>query len=238
MMEPTPEADSVARRMALAYEQTVQFYRSELGLTSTEADAKAGRALTPEYVERLMTKPPEQVSWHELGRLLEGTPEQSRARWQSIRDFARDEFRNGHRAAAVLDFDSNPLQRARFLSLREEFIRGWGPRDAIELTLIDNLAQAETLKQFWIERLNMLSTGEANVAKEKYRRKGFVEPPRVNTTLAVEQASHMVDLFDRVFLRVLRSLRVSSQICAKRDDSKRRASEYWWSAGECPSATA
>ncbi len=206
-LQTREEENALARQMALAYEGMVQFYRREFGLTVEEADARAANTLTPGDQARIMNTPPDQVNWNDLGRLLKADPQQGFVVWERIKQSARDELQTGHRAAAALEFDSAPMARAQFLMLREELSRSWQPHDGIELTLIDMLAQSYTSYLFWLERLNMLSTGEVKVAKDKYKREGYCEPPRVTALEARAEAAAMVERWSRLFMRTLRGLR-------------------------------
>lgn len=205
--ETQDEIVSVARLMADSYRQMVEFYQREFGLSLDEAHARVTSTFTAQDCARVTGLPPDKVSWWDSGRLLEASPEEGVAFWQKIKEEARNELRSGHRAAGVLEYDGSPWERARFLSIRESFEQDWRPRGGIELALIDVLAQSFSSYLQWLARLNQLSTVEEKLAKDKYRRDGYSEPPRVTVVEAVEQASMMVDRFNRLFLRSLRSLR-------------------------------
>ncbi len=83
------EIVSVARLMAGSYRQMVEFYQSNFGLSLDDAHAKVTCAFTAQDRARVANSPPDQVSWRDLGRLLETSPEQGMAHWQSIKEQAR-----------------------------------------------------------------------------------------------------------------------------------------------------
>ncbi len=52
--------------------------------------------------------------------------------WERVKQYARDELESGHRAASVAVGDQRPISRARFLVLREKYIREREPRNLLE----------------------------------------------------------------------------------------------------------
>jgi hypothetical protein len=200
------EAGSLAREMARAYAGAVDFYRAQMELDLAEADAKA-RQVTGWDEEKALTADPDQVFWGTLSRLMEGDPEKGLAAWERLKAEARDELASGHRAAAALEWDGSPMERARFLAVRSAFIAEWRPRGGLELALIDTLAQAHTQYLFWMNRLHVHSVTEASRHKHQLKSKGEWEPPRVEAAEWVREAAEMADRFNRLFLRTLRHLR-------------------------------
>ena len=73
--------------------------------------------------------------------------------------------------------------------------------------LIDTLAQSYSVYLHWLSVLHLRSAVEAKRADEMARKYRHWEPPRIEEAAALAQAAGMVDRFNRLFLRTLRSLR-------------------------------
>ena len=200
------EAGSLAREMGRTYLQTVRFFRTQLGRSLDEADRDA-RALLAHRAEQVLEAPPEQVSWLGLGQLMEHDPEQGEAVWEGIKAAARDELDSGHRAAAALEFNGEPWHRAQFLAVRQAFRDEWQPQGGVEDSLIDVLAQAHSAYLGWLSVLHVRTTVDVARTSRTTRTHQHWEPPRIEEAAAVEQASAMVDRFNKLFLRTLRALR-------------------------------
>lgn len=99
------------------------------------------------------------------------------------------------------------MDRARFLAIRDELSDEWQPRNGIERTLIDTMAQAQTTFLFWIESLTLRATLESELNIKPTKEDGKWTPPRVMEYEAIEQSAAMADRFNRMFLRAVRSLR-------------------------------
>ena len=92
---------------------------------------------------RILNCQPDQVSWFDFHTLTERDPHLAVRRWEDIKRSALAELHSGHRAGKAMEPTAfGPWDRARFLALREEPSREWQPRNGIEQTLIDTLAQA------------------------------------------------------------------------------------------------
>ena len=98
-------------------------------------------------------------------------------------------------------------------AIREGFVTQWQPAGAIELALIDVMAQAHSEYLYWSEEVHRRSTTEMKLSQEldeaRYYKgaEGNWVPPRVSEQGAVEHAMQMADRFNRLFLRTLRQLR-------------------------------
>ena len=101
----------------------------------------------------------------------------------------------------------HPGERAQFLAIRQGFIEEWQPRGGLEQALIDSLAQAYASYLFWMERLHVTATTEAERHKHQLKTTGRWEAPRVEPAAWIEEAAGMADRFNRLFLRTLRQLR-------------------------------
>ena len=207
---PEPEMTTLAYDLALAYRRMVEFYRtSTVGLT--EADAKVQEVLkvrNSEVDERLRHGPPQEVTWWQLQELTEQDPQAAQQRWESIKEAARDELQCGYRAARTLEaFNPTPWERAQFLAMRYVLMQEWQPRNGIEQTLLDTMAQAQTYYMTWLQVLTNFLNMESERQQSKMKQHGEWQLPRVSDYEAIEQAAAMVDRFNKLFLRTLRQLR-------------------------------
>ncbi len=136
--------------------------------------------------------------------------------WKLLKQEARKEFLSGHRVARVSetgDWQREPWKRARFLAIRDGFVEQWKPSGAIELAMIDTMAQAYSEYLYWSEETHRRSTTDMKFSQEldedRYYKgaKGNWIPPRVGDQKAIEHAMQMMDRYNRLFLRTLRRLR-------------------------------
>jgi hypothetical protein len=177
------DARALAIKMSVAYEQRVRQIKHEQGLT-TEAAAVADKTCSISRLYDIEDCPADRVKWDDLMELNRTSPERALRRWEQLKEAAREDVKSGEWAAAVLEGrDASPLQRARFLALREELAAEWQPKNGIERQLIDQMTQAQTALFSWLHRL----------ATDDY--------------LDADKAAAMVDRFNRMFLRTLRALR-------------------------------
>ena len=205
---PPSEAGSLMSEMATAYRAMIDSYREHGGLTPQEAIAKADEPLPPEYHERILNCEPDQVTWLDLHTLAYRDPKLAVKRWEEVKQAARNELRSSQRAGKATEATSiGPWDRARFSVLREELAREWKPKNGIERTLIDTLAQAYTAYLYWLERLTVWSTLEPRNDNRSVKNRGNWDPPRVTDSEAIDQAAVMVDRFHRLLMRTLRALR-------------------------------
>jgi hypothetical protein len=127
--------------------------------------------------------------------------------WRAINQLAMDELFAGFRAhRAIATQHETPWEQAEFLALRSSFILEWQPRGVLEMTLIDTLAQAQTLYERWLRRLLEATALQTEQTRSLHSYRGAKEPPRISDAQAVEQAAQMVERFHRMFLRALRQL--------------------------------
>src|SRR5262249_5383881 len=149
---PPPAADEsgvLASDMALAFRAMVEHYRKDCLLSLQEAVATAA-APSPDQDEQTLNGPPEAVSWCALDSLAQRDLGAVQRRWEQIKRAAREELREGHRAARALDAGGGrPWDRARFLAVRAELVEAWRPRDGLEQQLLDQLAGWQSLLFKW-----------------------------------------------------------------------------------------
>jgi hypothetical protein len=168
--------------------------------------------------EQLARTPVQSVRWDELAAVGDADPARAVALWERIKEAARAEQTSGHRAAAMLESaSSTPMERARFLVMREALIEQWQPRGGVEMVLLDQLAQAHAMHQYWTQvlatRTQEQAAGDISQRHENARHErsgthwGQWLPPRVSEAEAINEAAQMVDRWSRLFLRTLRQLR-------------------------------
>jgi hypothetical protein len=221
-----PEAVPLAREMVNGLRELVSSYEGEEGLSTSEALARV-REDQRDTDQGVLQCAPWQVHWSDLEGLQERDPTKFHQWWEEIKQAAREELRSGHRAAQLVEVSgSTPWDRARFLAVRQELTEGWHPRNGIEQQLVDQLAQAQTAREYWLEEVMSRGRREARSEQrweqrwEAERERIYQEPraaPLPAGFLAVrqakptgfegvEQAGAMVERFHRMFLRTLRAL--------------------------------
>jgi hypothetical protein len=154
--------------------------------------------------EAAPAKPPNEVTFEDLGRAGARDPELALRLWQAVKDAARQELRSGHRAARVTEEPPDAWVRARFLAVRAELAEAWRPRDGLEAMLLDQLAQWQTL----VERGQTSLAAWAEVANwgDGRRQADAHGPPRVSEAEAVERSAAMLERVHRMYLRALQAL--------------------------------
>lgn len=202
------EIVSLASEMAREYAAMVRYYRKTYGVSAAEADQKTQELLALPGKELALTLPPDQVTWWNLGDLAGSDPEKTAAAWARLKAEARAELASGHRTAdAAEGFCTGPWARARVLAIRDAMIADWQPRPGIEAALVETLATAQSGYLFWLERLMMRASSDAQMEEADLNAEGKWRPTRIPQAAATEEAAVMMDRFNRVFLRTLRALR-------------------------------
>jgi hypothetical protein len=205
-LPPAEDAGELALELAGAFGRAVEGYREFFKLAPEEARARAGEP-QPEHLKRVLTGPPDQVSWFDLDTVARHDPEKARERWQQIKRAARLEVRDGHRAARALEgLDGSCWERARFLAVCAELADAWRPLNAQEQQLIDQLAQWQTLLWRWQETVRDYMQLSALGVKRALREGGPGELPRLSDAEALDRATAMVERCHRLYLRTLKAL--------------------------------
>lgn len=136
--------------------------------------------------------------------------------WRQIKKAAANELASGHRAAGNLeavDWQKDPWRRAQYLVIRDGFVEQWQPKGAIELAMLDTMAQTFSEYLFWMHEAHRRATTDAIPQPSKTEReiaekiRGEWIPPRVYEQEAIEYAAAMADRYNRLFLRTLRQMR-------------------------------
>lgn len=216
------EQGSVLRELQKARNGMIRFYMGESGGNHPvdEAVKLINGSDDEETAERnlrhVLSESVEHVSWSQLERLYHRLPQLTKKVWQLIQIEARKELESGNRMAATLEtveWQRDVWNRAQFLAIRNGFVADWKPKGAIELSMIDMMAQAFSEYMFWSAEVHTRSTSDAKLlySGEEERRveqaRGHWLPPRVCEQDAVEHAMQMMDRYNRLFLRTLRQLR-------------------------------
>lgn len=216
------EQGSVLRELQKARLGTIRFYMGESGGNHPidEAVKLVNGHDDEESAERnlrhVMSESVDHVSWSQLERLYNRLPQLAKQVWQLVQIEARKELESGNRMAATLEtvgWQHEAWNRAQFLAIRNGFVADWKPKGAIELSMIDMMAQAFSEYMFWSAEVHTRSTSDAKLlySREEERRikeaQGHWLPPRVCEQEAIEHAMQMMDRYNRLYLRTLRQLR-------------------------------
>lgn len=200
------EAGVIAGELGRSFGQMVQLYEKHFSLTREEAIRRAADSPAGD-VERVLSAPPDQVSWFDLHGIARTDPDRATARWEEIKRAALDELRTGHRAAAAVETaNDGAWQRAQFLALRDDLAAEWLPRNGVERQLLDTMAQAQQGFLHWMHVLTIRTTLESVTNDRRHQEEGRWGPPRQSDADALDQAAAMMDRYNRVFLRTLRAL--------------------------------
>ncbi len=162
--------------------------------------------------------PVDRLEWRHLASVeVEEGEVAALTAWGDVMRAAREELSSGHRAAMVcMGSDAMPMDRARFLVLRESFAAEWSPVNGIEWALVDQMCQAATAQSYWTEVLTQRTQNTAAQdlrdrtklsQQEQWFKFGEYLPERVSEAESMQTAMGMVDRWNRVFLRCLRQLR-------------------------------
>jgi hypothetical protein len=199
------EVGVLASEIAAEFRRMIEGFQQLFNVSAQEAATKANDlGSNPDALKWAMQCPPDQVSWTSLFVLEQSDPALAIRRWEEVKDHARAELRSGHRAARTLEgADSYCWGRAQFLALRAELVEAWGPRDAQELLLVDQIAQFQMLLEWW---LRAVAVWTEIMGTKPERHKRDIEMPRVRDAEAVEAAAVLVERFQRLYLRALKAL--------------------------------
>jgi hypothetical protein len=205
------QAGSIAAELVHAYHQMVTFHRDQLGLSALEADAQArGTDLTEAEVDqaraRILSRPPDQVTWAEMLRLAERDPDAMLAILDDLTNAARDELESGHRAAQALDWQRRPFARARFLAIRESFREGTPPTTGIEAALIDVAAEAHGDYLELSEQLHRMLGAEVEIQRDDLERDGRWRPTHEVTDAAIARVERRATNAHKRFLQTVKAL--------------------------------
>jgi hypothetical protein len=181
-------------------------YQKYFKLPRGDAMQRAAEA-EPDEGQRILHGPPDQMNWYDLQQIARTDPDRAAARWEAIKSAALDELQSGHRAARACETAvDGAWQRAQFLALGDDLAAEWRPRNGIERQLLDTMAQAQACCFQWQQTLAARSA-LSNIGGDRLEREeGKWQAPRQADADAIDKAAEMVDRFNRIFLRTLRTL--------------------------------
>lgn len=167
-----------------------------------------GKTVSEYRVEQARTAPLDKIEWRELAALATEDPAEALAKWEEVKQAARDELTSGFRSADMAGESIKPLDRARFIALHEQLEEGWQPRNGVEHSLVDMLAQTLSLFQYWTQIAHARAVGASSELYEEDRQyKGCWPRPRQDAADAIEQAQRLADGYHRQYMRTLRQMR-------------------------------
>jgi hypothetical protein len=214
--EPVTFSDRLAQRHARMIENYVHYSRGTLDekdghkLTDLELSERAEADVNVSVVrmaERARTAPAHEVEWREIGALAALDHSAALAKWEEVKQAARDELTSGWRSADIAGESVSPFERARFIALLDQLEEGWQPRNGVEASLVEMLAQALSLYQYWTQIAHARAVGCAEETREEDRKTGYWPRPTQDTADAIEQAQRLADGYHRQYMRTLRQMR-------------------------------
>lgn len=206
--------DSVelAKEMGRAFGESVEAYREYFGLTPDEARARA-RGSDEASREHLDAAPLDELSWADLDSLDRLSPGDGQKKWSAIKEAAQQELQNGHRAARSLGgLTSTCWGRAQFLALKDELLESLQPQSTLEIRLVNQLAQYQTLL---FEAHNDVVRWSELQGIDLPRRNGETQLPRLSPSQALDAALKRLELFQRLYFQCLRVLQGCSRTGSK-----------------------
>jgi len=210
------EIDALAARLGEEMGSYLYSYQKAHGLDELAAQTAASTAGSAQRT------PACSLRWDEIATVAGNDPAAGLALWERVKASARAELHSGQRAAQALEGGGGtPMDRARFLVLREALCAEWQPRSAGERLLLDQLAIAQTLLLQWTHTMTLRMGAQAArdgrdrevIRKREGKREGKGDvrgewiPARVSEAEAMAESVQMVDRWNRMYLRTLRQLR-------------------------------
>lgn len=153
----------------------------------------------PETVRRAREASPDDLDWWGVRTLAEASPEALREKWAEVVRAARDELESG--LSACLPLDGSPMDRARFLVIREALIRDFQPREGIESLLVDQLALCH------LEFLSWTAATHRDYLEPERWESDVRRPPLASDHATRGQALDAAERFQRMASRIVRTLR-------------------------------
>lgn len=150
---------------------------------------------------------PEDLTWNAIGQFEDENPGSFAIIWERVKQYARDELESGQRAASVAVGDQRPITRARFLVLREKYIREWDPCNVLESQLIDSICQIQTIREYWMTLATERVAVECEIERYWVEVSGKRTERRIDGTESARDAREEAERWDRVFVRSVRALR-------------------------------
>jgi hypothetical protein len=205
-VEPPPDidGDQLAREVTRAFTDELARYERLRAAEPERLDPS--EAPDGHELDSIRTKLPEEVSFGNLHRLAAADPEAAAAQWEVVKATARDDLARGWLAARALEYQGGSAwDRAGFLAERDRLRRAWQPRNGAEALLVDQMAQYEVLRLWWVGVLALRSRDPFTLAHRKAR--AFDDDERRQSAAeATAEAGRMVGLFQGLFEKAVRLL--------------------------------
>ena len=179
-------------------------WRKEI-ITSMEEWSRRGAS--DDDVQRVLDEPASRLSWYTMQDIVERDPGETIQIWRAIIAIARESIASGSWAAKASCADSEPLARAEFKVLHDGFHHAWKPRDVIEASMVDMLAQSFYGFNRWLSAANTMGLREYEAAKRLKDEDDKWNTPRLDASDAIDKAFQMADRCHRLYMRTLRQMR-------------------------------
>ncbi len=201
------ECRALVADMAREFAGLRKFYRDAGGRTKEEVERDA-ESLTAYRREQAKDMPVRELTWGHIGAVADVDMQGAVDLWRRVQHAADDELESGIMPAQSVGAKT-PIERARFLAIRNKFLDDWQPRGGIEAAMVDTLAQCFSLQLYWTEIAHSRAVNTAEFQREEVARYtgGSWKLPAQHEADAIEQAHRMADRYNRMFLRTLRQMR-------------------------------
>jgi hypothetical protein len=173
---------------------------------------------SPEKAHARITQPPEQrlkdilgmplsdIDWGDLNTLANSDHARAVEFWEQMKVAADDYVASGMMACETLESKGKPWNRAQFIAIRKRFIEDWGPHGAVEMAMVEMLAQAFISYHHWLRAANSMMARQYEAADEECLYDKW-RLPYQSAADSIERAINMADKFNRLFMRTLRQMR-------------------------------
>jgi hypothetical protein len=178
-----------------------------LEIEKREGAAPVGGRYRFNSVDDALNASPDDLTWNAIGQLEDEQPGSLETIWERVKQYARDELESGQRAAYVAVGDDRPITRARFMVLREKYIREWEPRNVLESQMIDTVCQAQTIREYWMRLATERVAVECQIEQFTIETQGKRRDVTIDGSESARDAREEAERWDRVFVRAIRALR-------------------------------
>jgi hypothetical protein len=201
------EASAIIDKLALSFHRTLEFYK-RCGYTPEQAQSYHDGDNSPEGRELARNRPAREISWYDISVLANGDIREALEVWGRVREAALFDWQAGMRSCDAVGAHT-PMERARFLVIRDGFLDGWRPQNDMERAMIEMLAETFDLFQYWTAIAHTRATEKHDQQKKdvsRYEHNGWKSPYQSEAD-AIEQAHNLAKSYHRQFLNTLRHLR-------------------------------
>ena len=204
--------------MVKFYQELYKAYPDDPSIQATAAPDKIHGTITQPLSEfrfkEIIARPLKEIGWDDLHNIANVDHSRAVGFWEGIKKAAADYVSSGMFACDTLGSGNNPWERAQFISIRKMFFDDWKPTGAIEVGMIEMLAQSFISYHHWLSRANSMAAREYEASenprtlqKNRYGERPTWDAPRLDAAEAIDRALALADRFNRLFLRTLRQMR-------------------------------